>query len=102
MAIHHFAPRDTFESVRERMEGINAPENRLQLARLSWLEGNAKGESITFLYDEMADRFGHTIDKSALHHEVLTSLYNGVPVDVELIPRPKRNGAGAADRNAEG
>ena len=100
MTTYHFDPSDSFGTVRQRVDEINAPANRVNLARVSWLEGTAKGESITFLYDEMAERFGHTIDKSALHHEILTSLYNGIPLDVELVPRPQRGAADDAGSSA--
>ena len=90
MDVYQFDPDMTFTYVRKTVEEINLPRNKNLVARFTWLEGNSKDLSVPFLYDEMAERFGHMIDKSALHTEILYSLYNAIPVEVRLSPRPHR------------
>ena len=92
MDSYRFNPDMTFAEARRMMQEIDSTDHRGQVAKLTWLEGNAKDQSIPFLYDEMADRFGHSVDKSAMHSEVMSCLYNGIPVEVRLIPRPGRGG----------
>ena len=67
----------------------NEPANRGQIARLTWQEGSTKGQSVLYLYDPMAERFGHKIDKESITVEIVSSLLNGIPVAIELHPAPK-------------
>ena len=89
-----FDPDLPISEVRRRVEDINRPEHREMVAKLTWLDGTAKDQSLHFLYDPMADRFGHSIDKSSLHTEILNSLYNGIPVKITLTPRRYRHEKG--------
>jgi hypothetical protein len=79
----------TFDQVREFLTQLNEPANRGQIARLTWREGTAKDQSVLYLYDPMADRFGHKIDKESISVEIVSSLLNGIPVAVDLHPEPK-------------
>ena len=89
MKTYRFEPGQSFLEVRRIIEEINGSENRRMLARLTWLDGSAKNQFVTFLYDEFAERFGHSIDKSGLHTEIISSLFNGVAIKIELVPRPR-------------
>jgi hypothetical protein len=89
MTKYEFHGGMTFDQVRAQMAKLNDPANRGQICRLSWLEGTAKGASVTYLYDPMADRFGHRIDKESISVEITSSLLNGIPITVELHPSPK-------------
>lgn len=88
MKRYRFEPEMSFAEARRQIQEINDPHHRELLAKLTWKEGTAKDQSIPYLYDSLAERFGHTIDKSSIHTEVLTSLYNGIPIEVELVTRP--------------
>ena len=90
MDSYRFDSEMSFSYVRRTMEEIDRPEHKELMAKLIWLEGSAKEQSVPFLYDPMAERFGHSVDKSALHEEVTASLYNGIAVEVQLRPRTKR------------
>jgi len=79
----------TFDQVRQYLAQLNEPANRGQIARLTWQEGTAKGQSVLYLYDPMAERFGHKIDKESISVEIVSNLLNGIPVTVELHPAPK-------------
>ncbi len=96
MTTYTFDPSQSFEEVRRIIDEINGVQHKGLLARLTWRDGSAKDQSVTYLYDEFAERFGHSIDKSGLHTEILASLFNGIPVEIELVPRPQRtpNGIG--------
>jgi hypothetical protein len=84
-----FHPGLTFDQVRQFFAQLNEPANRGQIARLTWQEGTAKGQSMLYLYDPMAERFGHKIDKESITVEIVSNLLNGIPVSVELHPAPK-------------
>jgi hypothetical protein len=86
-----FHPRQSFDEVRGLIVQLNRPEHRNQLAHLTWLEGSAKNQTVVYLYDPMAERFGHTIDKESIGVEIVSSLMSGIPVDVTVAP--KKNGA---------
>jgi hypothetical protein len=79
-----FHPGQSFDEVRAALAGLNSTENRHRVATLTWREGNAKDQSIAYLYDEMADRFGHSIDKESIGVEIVSSLMSGIPVDVSV------------------
>jgi hypothetical protein len=79
----------TFDQVRQFLAQLNEPANRGQIARLTWQDGSAKGQSVLYLYDPMAERFGHKIDKESIAVEVVSNLLNGIGVSVELHPAPK-------------
>ncbi len=79
----------TFDQVRQQMARLNEPANRDKIAKLTWQEGTAKGQSVQYLYDPMADRFGHRIDKESISVEIVSSLLNGIPIRVDLHSSPK-------------
>ena len=85
-----FDPEMTFGEVRRLVEEINNPDHSDMVVKLTWLEGNAQDLTVPFLYEPMAERFGHTVDKSSLDEEIVSSLYNGIPVEIHFIPRPSR------------
>jgi len=89
MIAYEFHSGMTFDQVREQLTRLNDPAYRNQIARLAWQDGTAKGSSIQYLYDPMADRFGHRIDKESISVEIVSSLLNGIPVSVEIHPAPK-------------
>jgi hypothetical protein len=89
MITYEFHGGMTFDQVRAQLARLNEPSNRTQIARLIWQDGSAKGQGLTYLYDPMADRFGHRIDKESISVEIVSSLLNGIPVFVELHPSPK-------------
>jgi hypothetical protein len=86
-----FHPRQSFDEVRGLLEQLNRQEHRNEVARLTWRDGNAKDQTVVYLYDTMADRFGHTVDKESIGVEIVASLMSGIPVDVTVLP--KKNGA---------
>ena len=94
METFRFDPEMPISEVRRRVEEINRPERREMVAKLTWLDGTAKDQSLHFLYDPMAERFGHSIDKSSLHTEILNSLYNGIALEITLTPRRYRQEKG--------
>lgn len=90
MKSYRFEPEQSFAEVRRMIDEINAPENKGMIAKLIWREGTQKDQDVTYYYDEMADRFGHIVDKSSIHSEVTTSLYVGIPIEIQLVPKPQR------------
>jgi hypothetical protein len=86
-----FTPDLTFREARRMMGELSSPEHRGQIARLTWLEGKAEGESLTYLWDPMAERFGHNIDKEPIDTEIVANLVNEISVEVEVhMPKPRR------------
>jgi hypothetical protein len=79
----------TFDQVRQQISRLNEPANKNQIARLIWQDGSTKGQSVLYLYDPMAERFGHKIDKESIGVEIVSSLLNGISVAIELHPAPK-------------
>ena len=90
METFHFQPSQTFDEVRAQLERLNQPTWRHLVAHLTWLEGSAQGQSMPYLWDPMADRFGHRIDKESISVQIVSSLLNGIPVDVTLA-QPARH-----------
>jgi methionine aminopeptidase len=90
MTTYRFDPGQSFTQVRQAIEEINRPDNKGMVAKLVWKDGTAKDQEVSYYYDAMAERFGHMIDKSSIHTEILTSLYVGIPVEIHLVPKPKR------------
>lgn len=90
MKTYRFHPDQSFAEVRRQIDEINLPENKGQVAKLTWRDGNAKDQEVSYYYDELAERFGHMVDKSAIHTEVMTSLFVGIPVEVQLHPKAQR------------
>jgi len=89
---YRFDPGQSFTDVRNLIEEINRPSNKGLVAKLTWKDGNAKDQEVSYYYDAMAERFGHMVDKSSIHQEVMTSLYVGIPVEIQLAPRQARGG----------
>jgi hypothetical protein len=91
VSTYRFDPGQSFTEVRTVIEEINRPANKGMVAKLTWKDGNAKDQEVSYYYDQMADRFGHEVDKSSIHSEVLTSLYVGIPIEIQLVAKaPKR------------
>jgi len=84
-----FDPDQSFRDVRRLMGELNASEHKELLARLTWLEGSQAQQSITYLWDPLAERFGLQIEKENIDVEIVSSLMAGIPVEVEVFP-PKR------------
>ena len=82
-----FHPRQSFDEVRGLMAQLNGPQYRNFVAHLTWLDGTAKDQSVVYLYDALAERFGHTIDKESIGVEIVSSLMNGIPVTVTVAPK---------------
>ena len=84
MSTFHFHAGLTFREVNALLRQVNAPGNRALIATLTWLDGVHANQSLTFLWDPYAERFGHQIDKSALDDEVFTCLSSDLPIRVTL------------------
>jgi len=84
-----FHPDMTFREARRLMQELSSPEHKGHIAKLVWLEGKAQGEALTFLWDPMAERFGHQIDKEPIDTEIVDNLINEISVRVDVI-LPKR------------
>jgi hypothetical protein len=84
-----FDPDLSFRQARDLLRQLSAPEHKGHIAKLTWLEGRAEGESLTYLWDPMAERFGHNIDKEPIDSEVVANLINEIAVEVE-VTLPKR------------
>ena len=79
-----FSPDMSFREARRMMNALSAPEHKDHIAKLIWLEGKAAGESLTFLWDPMAERFGHNIDKEPIDTEIVANLANEIAVEVQV------------------
>jgi len=91
MKTYSFTPDLTFREARRLMAELSSLENRGHIAKLIWMEGKAAGESLTFLWDPMAERFGHNIDKEPIDHEIVENLINEIAVDVQVsLPKARR------------
>lgn len=86
-----FDPQLTFAQARERLELLNDTAHQHHVAKLIWLEGTSSGQELTFLWDPMAERFGHQIDKEPIEVEIVSSLMNGIAVEVRLQPSHDRD-----------
>ncbi len=82
-----FHPRQSFDEVRGQMAQLNLPEHRNDVAHLTWLDGTAKDQTVIYLYDPMAERFGHSVDKESIGVEIVSSLMSGIPVNVTVKPK---------------
>ena len=54
MTTYTFDPSQSFEEVRRMIDEINGVQHKGLLARLTWRDGSAKDQSVTYLYDEFA------------------------------------------------
>lgn len=86
-----FNPRQSFDEVRKLIVDLNRTENKHQVAHLTWRDGTAKDQTVVYLYDALAERFGHTVDKESIGVEIVSSLMNGIPVDVSISPKKADN-----------
>ena len=84
-----FDPSLSFAETRERLSALHDPAHKDLVAKLFWLEGSSAGNSLTYMWDPMAERFGHTIDKEPIDHEVVNNLINGLAVEVRLVEGKK-------------
>jgi hypothetical protein len=87
MTTFSFHPRQSFEEVRRRIGELNGAGNKSLVAHLTWRDGTAKDQTVVYLYDPLAERFGHIVDKESIGVEIVSSLMNGIPLDVKLAPR---------------
>jgi hypothetical protein len=86
-----FHPDLTFREARRLMQELSSPEHRGHIAHLVWLDGKAEGESLTYLWDPMAERFGHNIDKEPIDSEIVANLSNEISVEVRVtLPKARR------------
>ena len=93
MKTYSFTPDLTFREARRLMAELSGPEHKGHIAKLVWLDGKAEGESLTYLWDPMAERFGHTIDKEAIDSEVFANLTNEIAIEVQVsLPKRKTGG----------
>jgi len=93
MKTFSFHPDMTFREARELLRQLRAPEHKGYIAKLIWLEGKAEGEALTYLWDPMAERFGHNIDKEAIDSEVFANLTNEIAIEVQVsLPKRKTGG----------
>lgn len=82
-----FHSGQSFEEVRKLITNLNRTENRNMIAHLTWRDGTAKDQTVVYLYDAMAERFGHTVDKESIGVEIVSSLMNGIPVEISVSPK---------------
>ncbi len=84
-----FDPGQTFREVRGMLTELSGPQHKDHIAKLTWLEGTSAGESLTYLWDGFAERFGHTIDKESIDREIVANLINDIAVEVQVVkPKP--------------
>ncbi|HEX7926996.1 MAG TPA: hypothetical protein VF678_05345 [bacterium] len=82
-----FHSGQSFDEVRKLITDLNRKENRNMIAHLTWRDGTAKDQTVVYLYDAMAERFGHTVDKESIGVEIVSSLMNGIPVEIDVSPK---------------
>ncbi len=84
-----FDPGQTFREVRGMLTELSSPQHKDQIAKLIWLEGSSAGEALTYLWDPLAERFGHNIDKEPIDSEIVANLINDIAVEVKVVkPKP--------------
>ncbi len=84
-----FHPGLTFREVRGMLTELSRPEHKDHIAKLIWLEGSSAGEALTYLWDPLAERFGHNIDKEPIDSEIVANLINDIAVEVKVVkPNP--------------
>ena len=98
MDTFRFDPTQTFADVRERLGELHDPARKHLIAKVVWLDGTSAGESLSYLWDPMAERFGHTIDKEPIDHVIVDSLINGISLEVRLV---EKKPAGKAGKNPD-
>jgi hypothetical protein len=89
-----FSPDMTFREARSLLRELSSPEHKGQIAHLTWLDGKAEGESLTYLWDPMAERFGHQIDKEPIDSEIVANLINEISVRVDVALPKRKHEAG--------
>ncbi len=88
---YSFTPDLTFREARRLMLELSSPEHKGHIAKLIWQDGKAAGESLTYLWDPMAERFGHNIDKEPIDREIVDNLVNEIAVEVQvMLPKARR------------
>jgi len=93
MKTYEFRPEQTFREVRRLLAELSSAEHKGHIAKLVWREGKAEGKSLTYLWDPMAERFGHNIDKEPIDSEIVANLINEIAIDVQ-VSLPKRSHGG--------
>ncbi len=84
-----FDPSLSFTEVRERLGTLHDPAHKHLIAKVVWMDGTSAGESVTYLWDPLAERFGHIIDKEPVDHAVVENLINGIAMEVRLVEGKK-------------
>lgn len=86
-----FDPSLSFDTARQRLTELHDPAHSGHIAKVTWLDGLSAGESLTYLWDPMAERFGHNIDKEPIDHVIVDNLINGISLEVQVL-KPKNGG----------
>jgi hypothetical protein len=84
-----FDPGMSFREVRRLLGELSDPANKDHVAHLTWLEGEAEGQYLTYLWDPLAERFGHNIDKEPIDTQIVSNLITDIAMEVRLV-KPQR------------
>ena len=85
MTTYNFTPSMSFTQARAQMDALNQAAHKHLVAKLVWQEGNQAGQEEEYLWDGLAERFGHQIEKESIDVEIISSLVNGIPLQVHLV-----------------
>lgn len=86
MKTYEFTLSQTIQDVRQALAQVNDPANKHLIAKVLWRTGpQADNDPLTYLWDPYAERFGHQLDKEMIDSQVVDSLMNGIPVEVQLV-----------------
>lgn len=80
-----FDPEMTFTAARRRMNEVNESGSPGHIAKMIWRDGPTAGDALTFLWDPLAERFGHNIDKEPIDHAIAQNLLIGIGVEVQVL-----------------
>jgi len=89
MKTFRFDPGMSFREARDLLRVVSGPEHAGQIAKMIWLEGEDEGKNLTYLWDALAERFGHNIDKEPIDRAVVENLINDIAVEIRVQP-PKK------------
>ena len=85
MKSFQFDPEMTFTAARRRMIEVSDSGSQGHIAKLIWRDGPTSGDSLTYLWDPLAERFGHNIDKEPIDHAISQNLLIGLAVEVQVL-----------------
>lgn len=80
-----FDPEMSYAEARRRMIEVSENGSRDHFAKLIWRDGPTSGDSLTYLWDPLAERFGHNIDKEPIDHAISQNLLIGIAVEVQVL-----------------